>query len=54
MTLAVESNPVADQGQITLEMMRLHVFADREGALIAEWDCNVLATPPGSCRTRDR
>ncbi len=27
------------------KMMRLHIFADREGALTAEWGCNVLPTP---------
>ena len=36
------------------KMMRLHVFADCEGALTAEWGCNVLTTPPDSCRTRGR
>jgi hypothetical protein len=25
-------------------MMRLHVFADRHGALTADWGCNVLPT----------
>lgn len=29
-------------------MMCLHVVADREGALTAEWGCNVLTTPPSS------
>jgi hypothetical protein len=31
-------------------MMRLHVFVEREGALAAEWGCNVLTTPPDSFR----
>jgi len=30
------------------KMMRLHVFADREGTLTVEWGCNVLTTPRSS------
>jgi site-specific DNA recombinase len=34
--------------------MHLHVVAQRDGTLIADWGCNVLPLPPGSCRTRGR
>jgi hypothetical protein len=34
--------------------MRLRVLAKRDGTLIADWGCNVLPLPPGSCRTRGR
>jgi site-specific DNA recombinase len=34
--------------------MHLHVLAQRDGTLIADWGCNVLPLPPGSCRTRGR
>ena len=27
------------------KMMRLRIFADRDGILIAEWGCNVSSTP---------
>lgn len=36
------------------KMMQLKVFAQRDGTLIADWGCNVLPLPPGSCRTRGR
>jgi Recombinase zinc beta ribbon domain len=36
------------------KMMRLHVLAQRDGTLIADWGCNVSPLPPGGCRTRDR
>jgi chromosome segregation ATPase len=36
------------------KMMRFHVFAHRDGTLSAEWGCNVLTTPPDSCRTWGR
>lgn len=36
------------------KMMRLRVLTDREGKLTAEWGCNVLTTPLGSCRTQGR
>ncbi len=36
------------------KMMRLHVLAQRDGSLIADWGCNVLPTPPGSCHTPGR
>ena len=36
------------------KMMCLCVLADREGRLTAEWGCNVLTTPLGSCRTQGR
>jgi hypothetical protein len=36
------------------KMMRLHVLADREGGLTAEWGCNVLTTPLGKCRIQGR
>ena len=43
-----------DEKNRVYRMMRLRVFADREGALTADWGCNVLPTPPGSGRTRGR
>jgi hypothetical protein len=30
------------------KMMRLHVLAQRDGTLIADWGCNVWPLPPGS------
>jgi site-specific DNA recombinase len=36
------------------KMMHLQVLAQRDGTLIADWGCNVLPQPPGSCRTADR
>jgi hypothetical protein len=33
------------------KMMRLHVLAQRDDTLIADWGCNILPLPPGSCRT---
>jgi site-specific DNA recombinase len=36
------------------KMMHLNVLAQRDGTLIADWGCNVLPQPPGSCRTRGR
>jgi site-specific DNA recombinase len=36
------------------KMMHLQVHAQRDGTLIADWGCNVLPPPPGSCRTRGR
>jgi hypothetical protein len=36
------------------KMMRLHVLAKRDGTLIADWACNILPPPPGSCRTPGR
>ncbi len=43
-----------EQRQTLYRMMRLRVLA-RDGALTtAEWGCNVLTTPPDSCRTRGR
>ena len=43
-----------DEKNRVYRMMRLRVFADREGVLTADWGCNVLPTPPGSGRTRGR
>ena len=43
----------AEKNQI-YKMMRLHVLAQRDGTLIADWGCNVLPLPAGSCRTRGR
>ena len=48
----VELSP-AEKNRV-YRMMRLRVFADREGALTADWGCNVLPTPPGSGRIRGR
>jgi DNA invertase Pin-like site-specific DNA recombinase len=43
-----------EQRQTLYRIMRLRVLA-RDGALTtAEWGCNVLTTPPDSCRTRGR
>jgi hypothetical protein len=36
------------------KMMHLQVLAQRDGTLIADWGCNVLPLPPGSCRTPGR
>ena len=36
------------------KMMHLRVLAQRDGTLIADWGCNVLPQPPGSCRTPGR
>jgi site-specific DNA recombinase len=36
------------------KMMRLHVLAQRDGTLTADWACNILPQPPGSCRTPGR
>jgi DNA-binding transcriptional regulator PaaX len=36
------------------KMMHLQVLAQRDGTLIADWGCNVLPQPPGSCRTPGR
>ena len=36
------------------KMMRLHVLAQRDGTLIADWGCNVWPLPPGDCRTVGR
>jgi hypothetical protein len=36
------------------KMMRLHVLAQRDGTLIADWGCNVLPLLPDSCRTPGR
>jgi hypothetical protein len=36
------------------KIMRLHVLAQRDGALIADWGCNVWPLPPGDCRTVGR
>jgi len=36
------------------KMMHLQVLAQRDGTLIADWGCNVLPQPPGSCRTLDK
>ena len=30
------------------KMMRLRIFADRDGALTADWGCNVSSTPRSS------
>jgi hypothetical protein len=38
----------------TYKGIRLHVLAQRDGTLIADWGCNVLPLPPGSCRTRGK
>ena len=35
-------------------MMHLHVLAQRDGTLIADWGCNVLPLPLGNCRTVGR
>ncbi len=43
-----------DEKNRVYRMMRLRVFADREGVLTADWGCNVLPSPPGSCRTPGR
>jgi len=37
-----------DEKNRVYRMMRLRVFADRDGTLTADWGCNVLPTPPGS------
>ena len=36
------------------KMMHLQILAQRDGTLIADWGCNVLPQPPGSCRTLGR
>lgn len=36
------------------KMMRLHVLAQRDDTLIADWGCNILPLPPGSCCTPGR
>ena len=36
------------------KMMHLQILAQRDGTLIADWGCNVLPQPPGSCRTPGR
>ena len=36
------------------KMMHLRVLAQRDGTLIADWGCNILPQPPGSCRTPGR
>jgi len=36
------------------KMMRLRVFADRDGALTADWGCNASSTPLGNYRIRGR
>jgi site-specific DNA recombinase len=38
----------------TYKLMRLHVLAQRDGTLTADWACNILPQPPGSCRTPGR
>ncbi len=42
--------PPEEKNQI-YKMMRLHVLAQRDGTLIADWGCNVLPLPPGGCHT---
>lgn len=43
-----------DEKNRVYRMMRLRVFADREGVLTADWGCNVLPTPLGNVRIRGR
>ena len=42
--VAVEGQRLPEKNQI-YKMRRLHVPAHRDGTLIADWDCNVLALP---------
>jgi hypothetical protein len=42
--VAVEGQRLPEKNQI-YKMRRLHVPAHRDGPLIADWDCNVLALP---------
>ena len=44
----------SDEKNRVYRMMRLRLFADREGVLTADWGCNVLPTPPGSVRIQGR
>jgi len=44
----------SDEKNRIYRMIRLRVFADREGVLTADWGCNVLPTLPGSVRIRGR
>jgi hypothetical protein len=36
------------------KMMRFRILAQRDGTFIADWGCNVLPLPPGSCHTPGR
>ena len=38
----------------TYKLMRLHVLAQRDGTLTADWGHNILPQPPGNCRTPGR
>lgn len=44
----------SDEKNRIYKMMHLQVFAQRDGTLIADWGCNDVPLPPGSCRTLGR